>query len=346
MNPRMDPNAQDDTAASAKRIEILRQRLEQYNAAIAEAMNVATRSKERHGDTIEGQSLVPPTIVAHQEIQREVERALEGEFTAATRRSASAIGTPPPAPPAKDDDGHSVEFESDREHSPQPHEPQYTMVDLETSFHRLGAIEQSARVLASIGSTKYSSSNEERVRVLGDLRDELLALEKEQREIREQGIETWTVLASSESNVFAQAKMLLEECEAAKKCFSAIYERKATIYAKEKQLERLAAEMQRFHAELQTQRQSVTSLETRIDHRSRALARRKEQYAATSAAQKERESDVKSRIEKIEALNAKVSSWIRIIETRDRELAAKEERLRNVQMELNRRGEVIAARRK
>jgi chromosome segregation ATPase len=182
--------------------------------------------------------------------------------------------------------------------------------------------------------------------VLGDSRDELLALEKEQREIREQGIETWTVLASSESNVFAQAKMLLEECEAAKKCFSAIYERKATIYAKEKQLERLAAEMQRFHAELQTQRQSVTSLETRIDHRSRALARRKEQYAATSAAQKERESDVKSRIEKIEALNAKVSSWIRIIETRDRELAAKEERLRNVQMELNRRGEVIAARRK
>ncbi|CUE67610.1 Hypothetical protein, putative [Bodo saltans] len=179
---------------------------------------------------------------------------------------------------------------------------------------------------------------DDRARLLLEAREQLLARDRSIREERDALLaHRSTILRGAEDDVQSVLQNLLTETTEARRCFSAVYERKAMLYAKEKQLEQLGNELQRMHQIVLTRRSNVATIENRVDQRRRAIKRREDLFHQTLAAHSSREEDLRRKVELVEELNKKVASWIKILENRETALTSKEQRLKGVQSELQQR---------
>jgi hypothetical protein len=364
----------DDDASSNRRIEMLRVRLEQYNAAIAEAMGAVSGGAAElpsagsgsQADAVKGSSpgprLVPPSLQQQRPtappVAATVERSLINELLAAAsrgasegRKSSSCEVTTEGAPSETttvtahvvDDDKDEDEADLDVpcEPQPAPPAPPVTIAELEASYHAINAVEQSLKVVSSFVSVAPQLSHAEKLVGVCSSRDNML------RDLMEA-----TAHASSEKqhtsgywgkerDVQTMVRKLMDQCTEAQRHFGLVFDKKALIYNKEKQLEAKAAEMQRLHGALQAKRQMVAAQEASLDHRRHALSKREEDYKTRREEHKRREDRARQEIASVEKLGEKVASWMKILEARDDELAAKEQRLRNVQIDLTQRAQEI-----
>lgn len=222
--------------------------------------------------------------------------------------------------------------------SPMPDAPTYVFNDLETSYHRVNAVQDCAKVLLSFPAVVLTPMQDDRARLLLEAREQILSRDRALRDERESLLShRSSSLRSAEDDVQAVIQNLLTEADEARKCFSAVYERKAVLYAKEKQLEQLGNELQRMHQAVQNRRSSVATIEARVEQRRRALKRREEAFQQTLSAHSSREEELRKKVEQVEELNKKVVSWIKILESREMALSTKEQRLKGVQSELQHR---------
>ena len=355
----------DEDASSNRRIEMLRVRLEQYNAAIAEAMGVVNGGdppqpepapKATMASPAGGPRLVPPTFhPPHQQHPppanpATVERSLISELLAAAasrgpsegRKSSSCEVTTESAASEATASAqvHDVDDETDDDaHEPAVQLQPVTVAELESSFHSVNAVEQSLKIVSSFASVAPQLSNSDKLAVICGVRDNLL------RDLKEATVHTDTSKSSGywaeERDVQTMVTQLMDQCTEAQRHFALVYEKKAAIYAKEKILENRAAEMQRCHATLQAKRQSISAQEASLEHRKHAIARREEDYRIRREEHRRREDRARQEIATVEKLGEKVASWMKILESRDDELVAKEQRLRSVQVDLSRRAQEV-----
>jgi hypothetical protein len=392
--------------SSQSRVEILRQKLEQYNAGIAKAMsNLATQAAASSSPPGAGQGtyrngggapLVPPSLSGVRPLaaNRPVERELASEFLSQSRSmpappvegnwmdgsdsAMSSQNTSQQLPQSADtsaqggmgrngeqggkfvydvEDSDDDEFEDARSKSdsedappppppprtasgisPKPNAPVYEFNDLETAYHRVNAVQDCAKVLLSFPSVVLTPMQDDRARLLLEAREQLLVRDRAIREERDALLaHRSSVLRNAEDDVQSVLQNLLTETTEARRCFSPVYERKAMLYAKEKQLEQLGHELQRLHQVVQTRRSNVATIEGRVEQRRRALKRRDDMFQQTIAAHSSREEELRRRVEQVEELNKKVASWIKILENRETALTSKEQRLKGVQSELQHR---------
>lgn len=394
-----------DEQTSSRRVEALRQKLEQYNAGIAKAMNDlahAAGNQSSGGTTVHldtnGPRLVPPAFISRpsplpndprpSSLPRPpVERSLGGEFMDADRGASlpsqqykvevedkdddqfdddvdvdeeeddddsdafHRMDEPPLPPDSDDEDEEEDEEDDDDDHpkrqSPEVAHPRYTFDDLETAYHRVNGVLEAAKVLASLSQgTSFAPVHSDRLAALHTERAALLTRDADLRSERQlQSTVRVKDLEAQESDYNATIKHLLVECDAAKKCFSAIYERKSVIYAKERQLGQLTDEMEKLHHLTQSRRSTLAVLESRLEQRKRALAKRNETFLINVRQQKQKEEELRGRVEKVETLSNKINAWLRILEARDSDLSAKEQRLLTVQQDIQRRLAEVSRRR-
>lgn len=359
----------------ALRVDALRQKLEQYNAGIAKAMSDlasagVTRLKPPALSGTASDRYFPAPAA-------QVERDLGAEFLAAeaARKSLSRpqpkpvvdeqplsgqddedeeesdseevdvdeefaeVPAPRMSPPAVPLDISSASKPKQRESSssPSPQLPSYSFNELETAYHRVNAVHDCGKVFSAFHKASFQPLHQDRLRALLDTREQLLARDSDLRHERIAALEHRSTVSASESDFFAMVQDLVAECDAAKKGFSLVYERKAVLYAKEKQLEQLAQEMHKMQQMVQSRRNSIAAIEARVEQRRKALKRRDDAFQVALAAHASREEELRKKVERVEELNGKISSWVKILETRDAELSNKEQRLKAVQQQILRR---------
>ncbi|AAZ11753.1 uncharacterized protein TEOVI_000072400 [Trypanosoma equiperdum] len=213
---------------------------------------------------------------------------------------------------------------------------------LESTLYKMLFFEQSLRkLLSTIDFDHFPRSlpQEQKGRQLAEARDQLIEKERALRN-KKSGEPSISDLRDNDATVIVdQIQHLLLECENTKGLFQRVYERKASVSGKERLLQQRLSELESRQREVGERRKVLTALESRLEEQESALLKREGKYRSELEAHKERDSMLQGRIGEVESLTRKVSSWMKILEERDAEMAAKEQRLRRVQTDLLRRSE-------
>lgn len=247
--------------------------------------------------------------------------------------------SPPPAPQQK------VVISSEtrnKEENGQTELPPPSFAKMETAYYKLSLAEQAILQLQkSLDIDRFPRSLPQRQQALqiAEARDELVK--------KEQALRRKDATSNSFSNIYEtaalgvnqQVRQLLAECDATKAFFTRVHERKSAVAEKERLLKTKLNELEERQREVREKRQALATLERRNEQREASLIAREEKYQKNIEAHGGRERILQGKIDEVEELSQKVSSWMKILEDRDTKMAAKEQRLRRVQNDLVRRSE-------
>jgi hypothetical protein len=243
-----------------------------------------------------------------------------------------------------DDEAHPEELSPQCAEAPPvgpPPQSAASVAELEVAYHAINAVEQSLKVVASFVSVAPQLSHAEKLASVSTTRENTLRNLAEATAHASSGKLLTSAYWGKERDVQTLARQIGDQCTESERHFSAVFEKKALIHGKEKQLEARAAEMQRLHALLMAKRQSIASKESGMEHRKHLVAKREEEYRSRREDHRRREERARQEIASVEKLTEKIGNWTRILEARDDELTAKEQRLRNVQVDLTHRAQEI-----
>ena len=215
--------------------------------------------------------------------------------------------------------------------------PPLRLHDLETAFHRIEALEQSAQILESFGIQRTKLPYTDRISSLRTRRAGLLSQESILSQTMAEDTATSLTLDEESDSVTGAITSLLQECSAAQKGFSLIYDKKNSILRKEQELEAKGQEMQREFFNLQSRKQQLASLMVNVEHKTKVLAKKESEFSSRRSEMEGRRALSDDKTTKVKDLEAKVQSWLNILEERDAELTRKEGRIRVLEAEISRR---------
>ncbi|KEG07031.1 hypothetical protein DQ04_11181010 [Trypanosoma grayi] len=258
--------------------------------------------------------------------------------------SVSSRTPPPPLPEEAESEAGALQQKQQQPQQAGETVTAPSFAQLETAYHRLTMAEQAVvKLQRAVDIERFPRAlpQREQAQRLAGSRDALTKKEQALRRREPTGRTLTAIYETDALNVDQQVQQLLADCDAAQSLFARVHDRRAAVAEKERLLKRRLSELDDRQREVRERRQALAALERRTEQREASLVLREENYRNDIAAHKEREQSLQARISEVEALNRKVTSWMKILEDRDTEIAAKEQRLRRVQADLVRRSEEL-----
>lgn len=137
--------------------------------------------------------------------------------------------------------------------------------------------------------------------------------------------------------VQSSAEDLLKDAHTVLESFNGVRDRRRQVERKRRLLEQRRMDLRERREARSTVEKECERLRDRTGAHQAELKERELRYTTRLKDHATQESDIQQRVEGIEELNQKISTWLKILEERDAALTAKEDRLQRVKTDLLRR---------
>ncbi|CCW67958.1 unnamed protein product [Phytomonas sp. Hart1] len=218
--------------------------------------------------------------------------------------------------------------------------PKVAFDQLEIAFQNLEAVVHTMqKVYRPTGLTAFPQDlpQAEHAAALASVRDRLTREEAELRVNPPKGPSLEYVRETSGVQVEGLARRLIQECEKAMDSLKDVEERRWKLQDRRQCLEMRRNELKERQKSRSLILDEIELLQKQNNEHAAALRDREKKYLEKLVEHSAQEKDIQDRIGEVEQLGHKITSWLRILEDRDTNLSAKEEKLRRVQADLQRR---------
>ncbi|CCW61746.1 unnamed protein product [Phytomonas sp. EM1] len=211
--------------------------------------------------------------------------------------------------------------------------------NLETVVHAMQKVYRATGIAAFPPDLPQS----EEAASLAAVRDRLVREEADLRADPPNGPLLVQVKEASGMQVEGLARRLIQECESAMDSLKEVEDRRWKLQDKRQRLEMRRKDLKERQEARALINDENEQLRKRNDECALALREREKKYMVKLAEHSVQEKDIQDHIGEVEQLGHKITSWLRILEDRDSNLSAKEEKLRRVQVDLQRRAKDVQA---
>ncbi|KAG5472650.1 hypothetical protein LSCM4_01971 [Leishmania orientalis] len=215
---------------------------------------------------------------------------------------------------------------------------------LEAAYRRLLILQEGAKYVsdrAGPGCFPHPLPRQENARALAEQRDTVVKRDVEMRAAPPAGASLEDLRQRENAVIGRTLKSLREKFDAAMKSLKSVADREALVEGKRNMLKQRELDIAKQREARLIVEREVAVAEQRLAERSEQLRKREEDYNSRLQQHDQQQKVAQEHISEVEQLSKQVSSWLAILEERDRRLARKEKRLQQVQVDLLKRTEDV-----
>ncbi|KAG5473040.1 hypothetical protein CUR178_02956 [Leishmania enriettii] len=215
---------------------------------------------------------------------------------------------------------------------------------LEAAYRRLLILQEGAKYVsdrAGPGCFPRPLPRQENARALAEQRDTVVKRDVEMRAAPPAGASLEDLRQRENAVIERTLKSLREKFDTAMKSLKSVVDREALVEGKRSMLKQRELDIAKQREARLIVEREVAVAEQRLAERSEQLRRREEDYNSRLQQHDQQQKVAQEHISEVEQLSKQVSSWLAILEERDRRLARKEKRLQQVQVDLLKRTEDV-----
>ncbi|KAI5689645.1 hypothetical protein MNV84_05806 [Leishmania braziliensis] len=215
---------------------------------------------------------------------------------------------------------------------------------LEAAYRRLLVLQEGSKYVSErVGPECFPRPlpRQENAYALAEQRDLVVKRDTEMRAAPPAGATLEDLRQRENAAVEKTLGLLREKFDAAMKSLRPVIDREALIEGKRHMLKQRELDIAKQHEARLVVEREVAAAEQRLMERSEQLRKREEDYNTRLLQHDQEQKAAQEQIGEVEQLSKQVSSWLAILEERDRRLARKEKRLQRVQADLLRRIEDV-----
>ncbi|CBZ28728.1 conserved hypothetical protein [Leishmania mexicana MHOM/GT/2001/U1103] len=215
---------------------------------------------------------------------------------------------------------------------------------LETAYRRLLILQQGAKYVSELAGPECFPRplpRQEDAHALAEQRDMVVRRDTEMRAAPPAGASLEDLRQRESAAIERTLGFLREKFDAALKSLKLVADREAVVEGKRCTLKQREVDIAKQREARVIVEREVAAAEKRLMERSEQLRKREEDYSARLQQHDCQQKAAQEQIGEVEQLSKQVSSWLAILEERDRRLARKEKRLQRVQADLLKRTEDI-----
>ncbi|TPP43454.1 hypothetical protein CGC20_7440 [Leishmania donovani] len=215
---------------------------------------------------------------------------------------------------------------------------------LETAYRRLLILQEGAKYVSELAGPECFPRplpRQEDARALAEQRDMVVKRDTEMRAAPPAGTSLEDLRQRESAAIERTLGLLREKFDGAMKSLKPVADREAVVEGKRRTLKQRELDIEKQREARLIVEREVAAAEKRLMERSEQLRKREEDYSARLQQHDHQQKAAQEQIGEVEQLSKQVSSWLAILEERDRRLARKEKRLQRVQADLLKRTEDI-----
>ncbi|KAG5496514.1 hypothetical protein JIQ42_03341 [Leishmania sp. Namibia] len=215
---------------------------------------------------------------------------------------------------------------------------------LEAAYRRLLILQEGAKYVsdrAGPGCFPRPLPRQENARALAEQRDTVVKRDVEMRAAPPAGASLEDLRQRENAVIEQTLKSLREKFDAAMKSLKSVADREALVEGKRNMLKQRESDIAKQREARLIVEREVAVAEQRLAERSEQLRKREEDYNSRLQQHDQQQKVAQEHISEVEQLSKQISSWLAILEERDRRLARKEKRLQQVQVDLLKRTEDV-----
>ncbi|KAG5498560.1 hypothetical protein JKF63_02846 [Porcisia hertigi] len=215
---------------------------------------------------------------------------------------------------------------------------------LEVAYRRLLILQEGVQYISERAGPErfpHSLPRQEDAHGLGERRDIVVKRDSEMRAAPPAGVSLEDLRQHENVSIRKTLESMREKFDIAMRSLKPVADRESLLEGKRRVLKQRELDITKQREARLVVEREVAATEQRLAKRSEQLKKREEDYNARLQQHDQQQKAAQERISEVEQLSKQVSSWLSILEERDRRLTVKEKRLQRIQADLTKRTEDI-----